>query len=374
MPWLRLQLHLFVPLVHPKPLLGPWSVGGILAISSAAALCIFLVCLLLCHKINFVSSCGRAFPHMALCPKAVQQYQTVDQEEQRYVLLAEHLLVNGLLPWGSVAVGCLAGSYFHRVPSWLLAAAFLPIGRQTVVELALMQVNSLSELTLSQWKAMVLSKVDILDSISDGLSLATAFWLSPEAGATFVRSFEGSFLHGFVSVIGAGGLMALALAFATFSQMAIVSGNASLCESAGMGAAAKGLGDSKAVEQAALVGFLTRTFSEQLPQVLLQTSLLMAKGQGLLGQPVILCSVAISCATATARVFGFLRWMGKREFDLPEHAKCALWSLLLLPPFCAFLAMAVAASKCYYMEACESREWGLSTGCMPLDHPVPLLV
>uniref|UniRef100_UPI00404A33DA hypothetical protein n=1 Tax=Flavobacterium sp. TaxID=239 RepID=UPI00404A33DA len=94
---------------------------------------------------------------------------------------------------------------------------------------------------------------------------------------------------------------------------------------------------------------LARLLAENGPQLVLQTSLLMAKGESLLAQPTLLVSVALSLGSGAKKALELSMVDGGGGF-------------LFAAPVWAFLAYVVA--KLYFLEVCPSREWGLTTGCV----------
>ena len=102
---------------------------------------------------------------------------------------------------------------------------------------------------------------------------------------------------------------------------------------------------------------VARLLAENGPQLVLQTSLLMAKGESLLEQPALLVSVALSLGSGVKKALE-LTMTARRE---PAGWMVA-WTLVFSAFIWAFLAYVVA--KLYFLEVCPSREWGLTTGCV----------
>jgi len=102
---------------------------------------------------------------------------------------------------------------------------------------------------------------------------------------------------------------------------------------------------------------LARLLAENGPQLVLQTSLLMAKGESLLAQPTLLVSVALSLGSGA-----------KKALELTMAARsapgCAWVALVLVSAACVWAFLAYVVAKLYFLEVCPSREWGLTTGCV----------
>ena len=111
--------------------------------------------------------------------------------------------------------------------------------------------------------------------------------------------------------------------------------------------------------RALLVG-VARVLGESLPQLILQTSVLAAQGQSLAEQPLLLGSTLLSLGTAAKKVVGMTLLAGKGIRGDP------CFVILVIAPFLAALwgLIFYAAAKLYFLEACPSRQWGLSTGCV----------
>ena len=175
-----------------------------------------------------------------------------------------------------------------------------------------------------------------------------------------------------IDFLGLGGLAALTLAYASLVQGGIalgvganairgaqddMAGVASLGGMGGLTEAVLAETEGGVRDGAKAVLGMARLLAENGPQLVLQTSLLMARGESLLGQPVLLVSVALSLVSGVKKARE-LTMAGMRE---PNWFGVVL-GLLFSACVWAFLAYAVA--KLYFLEVCPSREWGLTTGCV----------
>lgn len=232
----------------------------------------------------------------------------------------------------------------------------------------------------------LLSKLEVLDTYSDGLTCAAAYFLSSEAKERFQASFMNSpsFVRLAVDHLGLGGLMALALLTSVIAQdgalLVAQFGEAEddiACDFAGFS-----ISPSKVivfdgpggvwVPLTAVLSSLARTLCEGIPQILLQGSMLMAVGQSLLKQPLLVTSLGLSLFTSCRKAYeaarnaaGFVFLLGPHELRDPFVlcivaviwiALVALWLLLLL-----------ATWRVAMLQICPCHVWGISTGCQFLN-------
>ena len=186
--------------------------------------------------------------------------------------------------------------------------------------------------------------------------------------AAFAESFKdgSAFLQPVAQFLGLGGLMTAALGLATVVQFGFLLYDNTVAEDL----AGFAPGTKSRPPIVTVFSSLSRTLAEGLPQLLLQGSLLMASGNGLLSQPLLLASLILSIVTSSKKSWevtgAFAEWV--RERGLPNGVAwvvvgglglciLSLWALL------AFVALRIAM-----MQLCPCHSWGATTGCMP---PVP---
>lgn len=218
-----------------------------------------------------------------------------------------------------------------------------------------------------------LSKLEVLDAQSDGLTTAAAFFLDVSAKARFCASFSsnGPVVHTVVSALGLPGLMFFFLLVAVITQCGalVVCGDISgggkddkvPCEFAGFS-----IRPSKCVTHAdierATLSALARTLCEGIPQILLQGSMLMAVGQSLLQQPLLMISLVLSLFTSCRKAHEVTRNIALLSeygmgffFSLLTGSAAALWLLLLL-----------AIWRTVMLQLCPCHVWGITSGCQVL--------
>lgn len=113
---------------------------------------------------------------------------------------------------------------------------------------------------------------------------------------------------------------------------------------------------------------ISRIFFEGLPGMYLQTSLVMAHGQGLLAMPTTLTSVLVSLASIVLTVWEMIRLVLDQTPPSPTSAERGLpnWIKGIL----GAIAMASVAGLCVIVvrlletEVCPDHSWGFSVGCV----------
>ena len=124
-------------------------------------------------------------------------------------------------------------------------------------------------------------------------------------------------------------------------------------------------------------GALARTLAEAVPQILLQGSLLMARGKRLVDQPLLVTSLALSLLTAirkscelTSGFFLLLDKMRDAMTHRPPGDMCQTclffplaFALAALPTATLWLLIAFAALRVLMIQLCPCHSWGIGTGC-----------
>jgi len=251
-------------------------------------------------------------------------------------------------------------------------------------------------------KDSAMGKLELVDAVSDGLAVASAFFISELAQERLEVSFaqSGAVVCFLARNLGIGGTMLIALLYSSCLQFFMtctsqLSAFVFLADLAGMKTLGRQLqrqqlqetgilsliddadalspDEAEALEAGAEAEFATavanadyfsglaKTFGEAIWQVLLQSTLMMAKGTPLLQQPLLLFSILLSCATLAQKALAMRNVVG---FFYEEHG--ILWGLVWALPLVIILTLLILILvKLYAMEACESRMWGLTTGCLP---------
>ena len=115
--------------------------------------------------------------------------------------------------------------------------------------------------------------------------------------------------------------------------------------------------DGQDARESKVLQGMARLLAETGPQLALQNSLLMAKGESLLEQPALFVSVALSLGSGVKKAqeltMAAMRDASSFGFVVGLSVSACVW---------AFLAYVVA--KLYFLEVCPSRECGLTTGCV----------
>lgn len=268
-----------------------------------------------------------------------------------------------LAPWASLLVAVTVASFIGRVPSALYLMALPLLVRAIHREVCFLreQGKTLGEASMSSLILdFLFSKLEVVDGVADGLAIATAFFLDQEAYDRFLASFQG------ISAIllpvlrltrGLGGLSLLTMFFASYVQISTLSSsNAAVpADLAGFGLLAKHLDDvvGGAHDRMRLMG-LSRVLAESAPQMLIQTSLLMARGKDIFNQRTVLISVLLTFAGTSKRAVMFIKAVlavDRRPVDV-------------IGAICVSLLLVLIVFRLYFMEICGSGIWGLTTGCV----------
>lgn len=292
-----------------------------------------------------------------------------------------------MLPWFAlgtgVTVGAALGPAAAQSPILLLAMAAPSVLQVMWAEAAYAQ-KSISELVLTDLTGLLsfktpkffMSKLQVVDAVSDGATAATALFLTNEQKARFTESFKDSFtpLRVVVSTFGLAGLLVASLFLATAAQLGLAAGAERKATSeahrltyTNMAADLAGFGGRDSGSEAALqadlanslLGALSRSLCEGVLQLLLQGSLLMVVGVSLADQRLLLCSLLLSVFTSVRKaveITAFVRRLVVRISAFVRLFLCiftlALWALLAL---CCF--------RIVLLQLCPCHSWGLSTGC-----------
>lgn len=232
----------------------------------------------------------------------------------------------------------------------------------------------------------LLTKLEVLDALSDGLTCASALYITVHERVRFEQSFaqSASFIRCTVAFLGLPGLMFVAVLVAIVSQLGTLLGAAvSAPHDTGLATAARDFAgfspvarvtrrpEGPDVDPGALLSSLARTLCEGIPQILLQSSLLMVVGQSLLEEPLLLTSLALSLLTSlrkvleTTRTVAFaLAKIGPEMCQRGDFFFLAIWGLI--PILALWLLLALAVWRTTMLQLCPCHMWGISTGCMVL--------
>lgn len=315
------------------------------------------------------------------------QYQGLDGEHLSQLVQGEALLALAL-PWLaaglSAAAWRLGGPLAARASAYALAAA--AVLRSLGLDAELLSEYKAQGHAVHQllWKDVTVdfrhffpytvSKLELLDAITDGLSLVVTAHL--EGRADFRARLASEWEHGGgasrflapgVEAIGLTGLMAVALAGATLAQLAACIGAGSRnrrvpADVAGLGALAEA--QQQEHEGTILLKHGARVMGEALPQMLLQLSALGAAKTALLEQPTLLTSLTIGIAL-----------LAKKGVDLCKVVMGAVKEAdLLITIVCLIPAIAVLTSAAYFtlkivmLGVCAEHAWTLAwppvAGCL----------
>lgn len=227
----------------------------------------------------------------------------------------------------------------------------------------------------------LLSKLELLDAQSDGLTTAAAFFLDSAAQARFTASFasNGPLVHTAISALGLPGLMLLCLLLAVFTQCGALvmsqlgprPGDEVPCEFAGFSISPSKL-KADAMEATifrCLLSALARTLCEGIPQILLQGSMLMAVGQSLLQQPLLVISLALSLFTSCRKaleVTGSIAEIGKDACKRGTTGDTFILAVLAVSVAALWLLLLLAAWRTAMLQLCPCHVWGITSGCQVL--------
>lgn len=273
-----------------------------------------------------------------------------------------------------LAAGALAGGNVPGIVQGLALLGVLHAARQDAYFMRHLEGNDKSMLTLGMehlrkvptfpfW----LSKLEVADMFTDGVALAKIVWLhrsNPFFRARALAAWESTALAPVVETVGLPGLMVGALIVGTSAQIISVSlqyESGTAADLAGLGATADLLKeawiDSEDVymsQNSATFGkHASRAFMENGLQLFLQGSAVMAVGEGLASQPALAASMSLSCV------------MGLKKAKELVGASSKISALFLV------LLLLWAIARPFLAERCESRVYGLTTGCVEM--PAALL-
>lgn len=277
---------------------------------------------------------------------------------------------------GKIAGGAAANSI------WILPVFFLPVFARAIYleRLAAQEAKEgFQILNLIFWT----SKLELLDAVSDAATCASAFFVADAVEDRFVASFThtSAILLPVVRLLGLPGLMTMALVFAVVSQLALSFLDANTddekrayLEQAGLGLAAS-LKKQTTPGASFLSWALTlcRTIGENLPQLMLQGSLLMAHGESLLVQPLLLASMCLSLAIAAKKVVDVTAPLVAALLGLScgDLSKTGCGGAVFLFVFGGFVSVMwllffFASFRVAMLQLCPCHVWGATTGCVAL--------
>jgi len=371
----NMSVHLSLPDWLAQPLMPAWA-ATILGI--AAAFILSLILMMAC----------------CLCSAGQQHAQTIPCPPwsacSELVLTSERLRVEALLglavQWAFFCLACICARIFRTQPPAALLLLAMPwLARNLWLNWLWRAEGSYSTALQSQGYvgkvqracacltttlAMLLGKLELLDAVSDGLAVASAYFLPYRAQHRFIASFSHSGFFGAVcDHLGLGNLMLLALLYSTAVQGGLMfhSGPQKDGILAELGGFAR-IKLPNPVDEADKTGvqlfvLMVRVCGESMLQGFLQTSLVMAKGQSLFAQPVLALSMALGCTTLGVKAGSMIMLTVQliRERRADWQVEAAIQGILAV---LTWAVLAVILLKLYASQSCESRLWGLTTGCV----------
>lgn len=263
---------------------------------------------------------------------------------------------------------------------------FYPVSRLICVDYSLCAARKVDLFT--HLIPLITSKGEAADSSSDGVALATVFLLElhhPYFRNRLVASWSTGFASLFLPFIEFGGLtslMGLCLLLASAAQtfvggcVLLTSGNMeNKSKLLGLGGLAKALADPKyiwpcnsatgkvRVNQECL-GHLVRVIMEAAPQLYLQGSAIMAKGEGVVGSPVLALSICLSCGMGMTKCLHLMKvGIDLCKMDDDEWIVGVIW---LISGFVGFIVLALSMVRPFAAELCDSGSWGVFSGCVAM--------
>lgn len=215
--------------------------------------------------------------------------------------------------------------------------------------------------------------LEALDAPSDGIAIASASFLNPEAHRRYVESWRNgtlSFMAPLLDKFGLAGVMSVSQLFASTVQTSVAfSSPVAAADLGGLGALAKrvsGLLNSNTYASVAAM-VTARVLMESAPQLVYQTSLIMAQKQSLLEQPAVAFSICLSFLSMCKKVIELIAALCTEMNQMKDRRGILLFGLRgamsILPLLIFLLYMAV---RVYKIDACPSHMWGISTGCVGL--------
>jgi hypothetical protein len=242
---------------------------------------------------------------------------------------------------------------------------------------------TLDELRSFKPGPFILSKLDVIDAISDGMAVIAVVTQcqTPVYQDRLAAGWHGSasaelvgpMLQGFGLPI----VMTAVLIASSSVQFAvgICMGDAGLAAYNGLGGFYRELTkhrhDHAYFE---LAGDFAIGACEAAPQIALQGTAIMASGGGLIANPILLLSFTSSAVTGLQRSWSMiLRTTSVMGAQAQEDGAivglvcCMMGYCLCVIPFLTILIWGVA--RPFMAESCESRVWGFTTGCAPAATP-----
>lgn len=208
--------------------------------------------------------------------------------------------------------------------------------------------------TVFSWD-FVLSKLEILDMVSDGAASATAIFLPDAAKGRFVASFAGgsAVLRNFMWAVGLSGAMSLGLLYATLVQCGLLP----LSTAVNLEQAGLGLEAGRLTQRISVRLLLVRILGENLLQLMLQGSQLMAVGDSLISQPLLLVSLCLS-----------VLFTAKKAVEVTVESTQVASRQLEVAAFAAvsWLWLFFASFRVVVLQLCPCHSWGVTTGCLAL--------
>mmetsp|Transcript_12324 Transcript_12324/g.28898 ORF Transcript_12324/g.28898 Transcript_12324/m.28898 type:complete len:444 (-) Transcript_12324:13-1344(-) len=379
---------IYVPLPSwlDEPLCPTWLATTVALLSLLGLSCLMALCCLVSRH-NLAT--GEPHEPIARAPLDLCDSNSAGGAPDEKRLLREILL--GLeAQWCFFGVACLyaVASGTRHVPGWLLLLAAPWLFRNLYLNFIWCDESRYAALAadgcckvwwarLQTTAAICLAKLENLDAASDGLAVASAYFLTEEANHRFAASFSSTTgIVGWVCRhLGMGNLMMVSLLYSTLIQgvMAFYEKSeknfdvlAALAGFPCVVAASATLAEDKVFN--ALVVALARVCSENVPQALLQTSLVMAKGQSFFEQPVLALSISLSCLSLASKALAMMVNVcdsdARKRVRGCEHVCFCM--VQFIPALGTVMALALILLKLYASQACQSRIWGLTTGCVDI--------
>jgi hypothetical protein len=202
---------------------------------------------------------------------------------------------------------------------------------------------------------LLMSKLEVADAISNGAALAATQLLEkdPTFRQRLLFTCSQTGLAAGLDILGLSGFMALSLTGALLAGWAVVSMqvNLKLAGMAGLGAAEREWGNECDDDVSLFYIYNTHILFQSIPQLIWQTSGLMAKSDSLLSSPILLSSLALTLVTITKQGLTILGLQLRKV--VRRSASCGILSVAI------YFALRVAM-----IEICPSHACNLSLGCI----------
>lgn len=324
--------------------------------------------------------------------------------QSKEINLRGQAILTLLLPWVSLTTGSIvsfslgpaAGQSMGLIGPflamstlrmlWVKAAWAGDPSLRGVANVLMADIAGLVNLALPK---TVLALLEVADAVSDGFTTSAMLFLDEEQKARFAASFSESpgFVRGPAVFLGLAGFGLLALCLATFVQLGMVAqahrldadDKITLANFAGLvppeelyvEAVEESL-DGTGPDGAAIRSNFGRVVAEGLVQMLLQSALLMAVGEGLTSQPLLLLSLVLSLVTSVRKGLEVNRAVAYGLKSEAAHGRACsvicLGAVLTVPPALAMLGLPLlCGTRIAFLQACPCHSWGVTTGCLNMQ-------